>query len=132
MPHFYIAKLGNARVYLFFLLLLQNIDCGCSLEPPRQGGSNVYPRSMFWAKIRKYQNFSAENFQFLKLKNLCLLHGQVFVMWNISDRQHKETMIVIVMDCHGIRLVREKQPNTMVNMPCNKQFVVINSNQASQ
>ena len=46
-PHFYIAKLGYAGVYLFFLFLLQNIDCGYSLEPPRRGGSNVYPQSMF-------------------------------------------------------------------------------------
>ena len=34
-PHFYIVKLGFAEVYLFFLFLLQNIDCGYSLEPPR-------------------------------------------------------------------------------------------------
>ena len=40
-PNFYIAKLGHAWVYLFFLFLLQNIDCGYSLEPPRRGGSNV-------------------------------------------------------------------------------------------
>ena len=49
-PHFYIilvAKLGYAGVYLFFLFLLQNIDCGYSLEPPRRGGSSVYPQSMF-------------------------------------------------------------------------------------
>ena len=46
-PHFYIAKWGYAGVYLFFLFLLQNIDCGYSLEPPRRGGSNVYPQSMF-------------------------------------------------------------------------------------
>ena len=45
--HFYIAKLGYAGVCLFFLFLLQNIDCGYSLEPPRRGGSNVYPQSMF-------------------------------------------------------------------------------------
>ena len=32
---------------LFFLFLLKNIDCGYSLEPPRQGGSNEYPQSMF-------------------------------------------------------------------------------------
>ena len=31
---FYIAKLGYAGVYLFFLFLLQNIDCVYSLEPP--------------------------------------------------------------------------------------------------
>ena len=46
-PHFYIVKLGFAGVYLFFLFLLQNIDCGYSLEPPQRGGSNVYPQSMF-------------------------------------------------------------------------------------
>ena len=46
-PHFYIEKLGFAGVYLFFLFLLQNIDCGYLLEPPRRGGSNMYPQSMF-------------------------------------------------------------------------------------
>ena len=46
-PHFYIVKLGFAGVYLLFLFLLQNIDCGYSLEPPRRGVSNVYPQSMF-------------------------------------------------------------------------------------
>ena len=34
IPHFYIAKQGYAGVYLFFLFLLQNIDCGYLLEPP--------------------------------------------------------------------------------------------------
>ena len=34
-PHLYIVKLGFAGGYLFFLFLLQNIDCGYSLEPPR-------------------------------------------------------------------------------------------------
>ena len=36
-----------------FLVAAQNIDCGYSLEPPRRGGSNEYPQSMFWAEIRK-------------------------------------------------------------------------------
>ena len=31
--------------------LLKNIDCGYSLEPPRRGGSNEYPQSVFWAEI---------------------------------------------------------------------------------
>ena len=30
-----------------FLTFSQNIDCGYSLEPPRLGGSNEYPKSMF-------------------------------------------------------------------------------------
>ena len=36
-----------------FHISAQNIDCGYSLEPPRRGGSNQYPQSMFWAEIRK-------------------------------------------------------------------------------
>ena len=29
-PHYYIAKLGYAGVYIFFFFLFQNIDCGYS------------------------------------------------------------------------------------------------------
>ena len=39
----------------FFLIFAQNIDCGYSLEPPRRGGSNEYPQSMFWSKNKKNQ-----------------------------------------------------------------------------
>ena len=46
IPHFYIVKVEYAGVYLFVLFVLQNIDCGYTLEPPRRGGSNVYPQSM--------------------------------------------------------------------------------------
>ena len=42
-PYFYIVKLGFTGVYVIFLILLKNIDCGYSLEPPRAGGSNEYP-----------------------------------------------------------------------------------------
>ena len=50
-PHFYIVKPGFTGVYIIFLFLLKNIDCGYSLEPLRLGGSNEYPQSMFWAEI---------------------------------------------------------------------------------
>ena len=30
-----------------------NKDCGYTLEPPRSGGSNEYPQSMFWSKNKK-------------------------------------------------------------------------------
>ena len=36
----------------YFSYLCSNIDCGYSLEPPRWGGSNGYPQSLFWAEIR--------------------------------------------------------------------------------
>ena len=69
IPHFHIVKLVFAGVCLLFLFLLHNIDYGYSLEPPRPGGSNVYPQSMVWAKIRKItKKNSTENFQFLQLK----------------------------------------------------------------
>ena len=39
---------------IFFLYIsAQNIDCGYPLKPPRRGGSNGYPQSMFLAEIRK-------------------------------------------------------------------------------
>ena len=50
-PHFYIVKLGFTVVYIIFLASAQNIDCGYSLEPPRRGGSNEFPQSMFCAEI---------------------------------------------------------------------------------
>ena len=46
-PHFYIVKLGFTGVYIIFIILLKNIDCGYSLELPCRGGSNGYPQSMF-------------------------------------------------------------------------------------
>ena len=38
-----------------FHISVQNIDCGYmyTLEPPRRGGSNKYPKSMFYSKTRK-------------------------------------------------------------------------------
>ena len=36
-----------------FLISVQNIDCGYSLEPPRRGGSNEYPQSMFLCRNKK-------------------------------------------------------------------------------
>ena len=56
-PTFYIVKLGFTVVYIIFLISLKNIDCGYSLEPPRRGGSNEYPQSMFGAGIWKISDF---------------------------------------------------------------------------
>ena len=36
-----------------FLIFAQNIDCGYKLEPPRRGGSNECPQSMFWSKNKE-------------------------------------------------------------------------------
>ena len=36
-----------------FHISAQNMDCGHSLEPPRRGGSNEYPQSMFLSRNKK-------------------------------------------------------------------------------
>ena len=36
-----------------FHIYAKTIDNGCSLEPPRRGGSNEYPQSIFWAETSK-------------------------------------------------------------------------------
>ena len=50
-PHFYIVKLGFTGVYIIFGISAQKHRLWYSLEPPRRGGSNEYPQSMFLAEI---------------------------------------------------------------------------------
>ena len=49
------SKIDNfqRKIFDIFLIFAQNIDCGYTLEPPRRGGSNEYPQSMFWSKNKK-------------------------------------------------------------------------------
>ena len=88
-PHFYIAKLGFTRVYIIFLISAQKHRLWYSLEPPRQGGSNEYPQSMFEEKFEKYQNFLSENFHFLVVKFSVYLNRHVFVMLRIIGQSEK-------------------------------------------
>ena len=77
-----LVKLGFTVVYPVFLCLNQNIHCGYSLEPLRRCGSNVYPQSIFRAKIREISNkILLKVFIFTTSENsICTLHGLVFVM----------------------------------------------------
>ena len=43
---------SHKKKFDIFLIFAQNINCGYTLEPPRRGGSNEYPQSMFWSKKR--------------------------------------------------------------------------------
>ena len=49
-PKMAIFQIKNSDI---FHISAQNIECGYSLEPPRRGGSNEYPQSMFLAEITK-------------------------------------------------------------------------------
>ena len=66
---------------LFFLLLLKNIDCGYSLEPPRRGGYIEYHNLCFEQKYKKHQSFLFENFPFWVVKFSVYLNMCVFVMF---------------------------------------------------
>ena len=79
-PHFYIVKLGFTGVYIIFLIFAQKHRLWYSLEPPRRGGSNEYPQSIFWAEIWKYQNFFIWKCSFLVGKCSIYLNRRVFVM----------------------------------------------------
>ena len=48
----YKIEIFQLKIFVIFFFA-QNIDCGYKLEPPRQGGSNEYPQSMFWSKNKK-------------------------------------------------------------------------------
>ena len=51
-----------------FPISAQNIDCGYSLEPPRRGGSNEYPQSMFSSKNKEYNVYpSKTQFYYIKV-----------------------------------------------------------------
>ena len=52
---FHLQKTGNFQIKKsdIFHISAQNIDCGYLLEPPRRGGSNEYPQSMFLSRNKK-------------------------------------------------------------------------------
>ena len=51
-----------------FHISAQNINCGYSLEPPRRGGSNEYPQSMFSSKTKKNNVYHCKpHFYYIKV-----------------------------------------------------------------
>ena len=73
-------KAGVAGVCPYFFILIHNIHSGYLLELPSWGSSNVNPKSLFCAKIRKISIKFYSKFSIFYTKNLCILHGYVFVM----------------------------------------------------
>ena len=60
-------KLGFARVYLIFLFLFRNIDCGYLLEQPHRGGINVSVHVPTINVLNKKRNISKCLFEILIL-----------------------------------------------------------------
>ena len=56
------------KTLYFFYISAQNIDCGYSLEPPRRGGSNEYPHSMFLSRNKKNKVYPCKpQFYYIKV-----------------------------------------------------------------
>ena len=52
-----------------FHMSSQNIDCGYPLEPPRRGGSNEYPQSMFLRRNKKNNVYPCKpQFYYIKVE----------------------------------------------------------------
>ena len=47
------TEIFQIKILISFHISAQNIDCGYSLEPPRRGGSNEYPQSVFLSRNKK-------------------------------------------------------------------------------
>ena len=80
-------KFSDKKDSDIFHISAQNIDCRYSLEPPRRGGSNEYPQSMFWAEVKKKNNVYPCKPQFYYIKvgfKGSKLYRHVFVMSNIT------------------------------------------------
>ena len=84
---FLALQIENFQLKIFdtFLIFAQNIDCGYTLEPPRRGGSNEYPQSMFWSKNKKNRYTPAAmipQFYYIKVGfEGYTLHRHVFLMY---------------------------------------------------
>ena len=76
-----------------FRISTQNIDCGYSLEPPRRGGSNEYPQSMFLSRNKKNNAYPCKpQFYYIKMGfKGSKLKRRVFVMLLDPDYWYKFT-----------------------------------------
>ena len=66
---FYLQKQTfQIKKFDIFHISAQNIDCGHSLEPPRRGGSNEYPQSMFLSRNKKNNAYPCKpQFYYIKV-----------------------------------------------------------------
>ena len=93
---FHLQKTENFQIKNsdIFHISAQNIDCGHYLEPPRRGGSNEYPQSMFLSRNKKNNVYpSKPQFYYIKLGfKGSKLYRLVFVITILHQRQCVMTM----------------------------------------
>ena len=79
------------KILIFFHISAQNIDFGYTSEPPRRGGSNEYPQSMFLSENEKNNVYPCKpQFCYIKVggggaegvKRVKIIYG--FVLWYLT------------------------------------------------
>ena len=92
-----IFRIKNSNI---FHISAQNIDCGYSLEPPRRGGSNEYPQSMFLSKNNKNNVYPCKpQFYYIKVGFKGVkLYRYVFVMLSPSLFHPDHTQMYHIYD----------------------------------
>ena len=84
-----------------FLISAQNIDCRYSLEPPRWGGSNEYPHSMFLSRNKKNNVYPCKpQFYYIKVGFMgSKLYRHVFVMISKAAKGFMWTRKILIRLC---------------------------------
>ena len=85
------------KTFDIFLISVQNIVCGCSLEPPLRGGSNEYPQSMFFSRNRKNNVYPCKpqfyyikvRFKGVKVIKVCFRHVRLGTVRKSPERGPK-------------------------------------------
>ena len=96
-----------------FNMSAQNIDCGYPLEPPRRGGSNEYPQSMFLRRNKKNNVYPFQpQFYYIKVgfKGGSKLYRLVLVMMKRHVHWHFKILPVRILISlrHADRLIWPK------------------------
>ena len=76
----------------------QNIDCGYSLEPPRWGGSNEYPQSMFLSRNKKNNIYPRKpQFYYIKMgfNGVNIRDSVITKHFEYNSRMYNSVLLVI-------------------------------------
>ena len=87
-------KFSGKNSYIFHISA-RNIDCRYSLEPPRRGGSNEYPQSMFLSRNKKNNVYPCKP-QFYYTKVGSKLYLCMFPWWYCTCSYYIAAAITII------------------------------------
>ena len=99
-----------------FYISAQNIDCGYWLEPPRRGGSNEYPKSMFLSRNKKNNVYPCKP-QFYNIK-VGFKGGQnyigMFLWW--CTFSHSVALITLNVEFQRSKQTAMREPSRTCNL----------------